>query len=195
MLVQDWCQQYPSHAGGGLAFGADGYLYFSGGDGAAWHFADYGQDGNPVNPCGDPPGGAGTLQTVPTAQGGRLRSQDLRTPGDPVGLNGSLIRIDPMTGAAAPGNPMGSAADANQRRMLAYGMRNPFRMAIRPGTNDVFIADVGGGWWEEIDRVNAGIDPVKNFGWPCYEGGRHHGDAPARTSEPCTRRSSLPGTR
>ena len=178
VLVQDWCQQYPSHAGGGLAFGADGYLYFSGGDGAAWHFADYGQDGNPVNPCGDPPGGAGTAQTVPTAQGGRLRSQDLRTPGDPVGLNGSLIRIDPMTGAAAPGNPMGSAADANQRRMLAYGMRNPFRMAIRPGTNDVFMADVGGGWWEEIDRVNAGVDPVKNFGWPCYEGGRQHGDKP-----------------
>ena len=64
MLVEDWCQQYPSHAGGGIAFGADGYLYFSGGDGAAWHFADYGQDGNPVNPCGDPPGGAGTAQTV-----------------------------------------------------------------------------------------------------------------------------------
>jgi glucose/arabinose dehydrogenase len=173
VLIQDWCQQYPSHAGGGLAFGADGYLYFTGGDGAAWHFADYGQDGNPLNPCGDPPGGVGSVQSVPTAQGGRLRAQDLRTPGDPVGLSGSLIRIDPMTGAAAPGNPMGSAADANQRRILAYGLRNPFRMAIRPGTNDVYIADVGGGYWEEIDRVNADADPVKNFGWPCYEGGTH----------------------
>ena len=171
VLVNDWCQQYPSHAGGGLAFGADGYLYFTGGDGAAWHFADYGQDGSPLNPCGDPPGGVGSVQSPPTAQGGRLRVQDLRTPGDPVTMSGSLIRIDPITGAAAPGNPLAGHSDANARRILAYGMRNPFRMAIRPGTNDVYTADVGGGYWEEINRVNAGTDPVKNFGWPCYEGG------------------------
>jgi glucose/arabinose dehydrogenase/chitodextrinase len=173
VLVSDWCQQYPSHAGGGIAFGADGYLYFTGGEGAAWHFADYGQDGSPTNPCGDPPGGAGVQQTIPTAQGGRFRAQDLRTPGDPVGLSGSLIRIDPITGAAAPGNPLAGNADPNARRMLAYGLRNPFRMAIRPGTNDVYVADVGGGYWEEIDRVQAGTDPVRNFGWPCYEGGTH----------------------
>ena len=36
VLVEDWCQQYPSHAGGGLEFGADGNLYFSGGEGASW---------------------------------------------------------------------------------------------------------------------------------------------------------------
>ena len=69
VLIDDWCQQYPSHAGGGIGFGADGYLYFSGGDGAAWHFNDYGQDGDPVNPCGDPPGGAGDMQTVPDRRG------------------------------------------------------------------------------------------------------------------------------
>jgi glucose/arabinose dehydrogenase/chitodextrinase len=177
VLVEDWCQQYPSHAGGGLAFGADGYLYFTGGDGAAWHFADYGQDGDPLNPCGDPPG-VGSAQAPPTAEGGRLRSQDLRTSGDPVGLNGSLIRIDPMTGEAASGNPLAASADANERRILAYGLRNPFRVTIRPGTNDVFIADVGGGWWEEINRVQAGTDPVRNFGWPCYEGGTHADGTP-----------------
>ena len=159
-------------------FGADGYLYFTGGEGAAWHFADYGQDGDPLNPCGDPPGGAGTAQAPPTAQGGRLRAQDLRTPGDPVGLSGSLIRIDPMTGDAAPGNPLAGNSDPNARRILAYGLRNPFRMAMRPGTNEAYIADVGGGFWEEIDKVNGGTDPVRNFGWPCYEGGRHHGDTP-----------------
>jgi len=39
--------------------GPDGALYASGGDGASFTFTDYGQDGNPLNPCGDPPGGAG----------------------------------------------------------------------------------------------------------------------------------------
>ena len=59
VLVEDWCQQYPSHSIGTVAFGADGALYASGGDGASFTFADYGQDGNPLNPCGDPPSGPG----------------------------------------------------------------------------------------------------------------------------------------
>ena len=59
VLIEDWCQQYPSHSMGTLEFGADGALYVTGGDGASFNFVDYGQDGNPVNPCGDPPGGAG----------------------------------------------------------------------------------------------------------------------------------------
>jgi hypothetical protein len=67
VLVEDWCQQYPSHSVGALAFGPDGALYMSAGDGASFNFADYGQEGNPLNPCGDPPGGVGGNQTIPTA--------------------------------------------------------------------------------------------------------------------------------
>ena len=44
--------------------------------------------------------------TLPSAQGGSLRSQDIRTAGDPTGLDGTIIRIDPMTGLAAAGNPV-----------------------------------------------------------------------------------------
>ena len=29
--------------------------------------------------------------------------------------------------------------------MLAFGLRNPFRLAIRPGTGDVWVGDVGRG--------------------------------------------------
>ena len=47
MLIEDWCQQYPSHSVGTVAFGADGALYVSAGDGASFNFADYGQDGSP----------------------------------------------------------------------------------------------------------------------------------------------------
>ena len=106
VLVEDWCQQYPSHSIGTVEFGPDGALYASAGDGASFNFADYGQDGSPLNPCGDPPGGVGATLTPPTAEGGALRSQDLRTSGDPVTLDGSIIRVDPATGAACPTNPL-----------------------------------------------------------------------------------------
>ena len=102
VLIEDWCQQYPSHSVGDLAFGADGALYVTAGDGASFNFADYGQDGSPLNPCGDPPGGVGGTQTPPTAEGGALRSQDLRTTADPTSLDGSVLRLDPDTGAACP---------------------------------------------------------------------------------------------
>ena len=54
---------------------------------------------------------------------------------------------------------------------LSYGMRNPFRFTFRPGTNEIWVGDVGWSTWEEIDRiVNPTAAPVTNFGWPCYEG-------------------------
>jgi len=171
VLVEDWCQQYPSHSVGDLAFGPDGALYASAGDGASFNYDDYGQDGNPLNPCGDPPTGVGGVQTPPSAEGGSLRSQDLRTSGDPVGLSGTVIRIDPATGAGLPDNPLAASADANARRIVAHGFRNPFRFTMRPGTNEVWVGDVGAGQWEEIDRITAPNDGiVDNFGWPCYEG-------------------------
>ena len=177
VLVEDFCEQFTTDTGGGLEFGADGYLYMSAGDGAASHAWDWGQFGDPVNPCGDPPGGVGAALTPPTAEGGRLRAQDLRTPGDPLGLGGTLIRIDPATGEGVPGNPAFSSPDPNERRILAYGLRNPYGLAIRPGTNDTWIADRGHGYWSELDRVPNPTDPVRNFGWPCYEGALdEHGD-------------------
>ncbi len=184
VLVEDFCDQFGWHGGGGLEFGADGYLYATGGDGSSPIHWDYGQDADPatdwhpINPCGDPPAGVDGVQSPPTAEGGRLRTQDLRTPGDPLGLSGSLIRIDPATGAGVPGNPMFASADPNARRMLAHGLRNAFRIAIRPGTTDVWIGDVGGAGWEEINHVPAPTDPVRNFGWPCYEGGLDEAGTP-----------------
>jgi glucose/arabinose dehydrogenase/chitodextrinase len=170
-LITDWCQQYPSHSIGSLAFGADGALYVSGGDGASFTFTDYGQDGSPLNPCGDPPVPVGGVQTAPTAEGGALRSQDLRTTSDPTTLDGAVLRIDPDTGAAAAGNPLIGSSDPNARRIIAYGLRNPFRLTIRPGTSEVWLGDVGWNTWEELNRVTDPLGTVENFGWPCYEGG------------------------
>ena len=176
VLIEDWCQQYPSHSVGSVEFGRDGALYASAGDGASFNFVDYGQDGTPVNPCGDPPGGVGATLTPPTAQGGALRSQDMRTlTADPVGLDGTLIRVDPATGAAVSSNPATASTDPNARRILAYGFRNPFRFTTRPGTDQLWIGDVGWNDWEEINVLD-GFGSRENFGWPCYEGaGRQAG--------------------
>jgi glucose/arabinose dehydrogenase/PKD repeat protein len=172
VLIDDWCQQYPSHSIGDLAFGPDGALYASSGEGAAFGgTTDYGQWGDPRNPCGDAPVPVGGTQTIPSAEGGALRSQDLRSPNDPTTLDGTIIRVDPATGAGLPDNPLASSPDSNARRIIAYGLRNPFRFTIRPGTNELWIGDVGWGAWEEINWLVSPTDAtVENFGWPCYEG-------------------------
>ena len=187
VLINDWCQQYMSHSIGTIEFGPDGALYAGAGDAASFSFIDYGQKGDPPNPCGDPPVPTGGTQTLPTAEGGSFRSQDLRTTSDPVTLDGSLIRIDPATGAALSTNPLFGRSDANARRIVAYGFRNPFRFTFRPGTNEVWVGDVGGGPWEEIDRIVSPTDSnVENFGWPCYDGPGHNKSFEALGANICT---------
>jgi glucose/arabinose dehydrogenase len=181
VLINDWCQQFPSHSIGTLLFGRDGYLYASGGDGASFNNVDYGQyganyAGDRANPCGDPPGAVGTALSPPAAEGGALRSQSARRTDGPATLDGAILRIDPATGAGVPGNPFFASSNANARRIVAYGVRNPFRITQRPGTDELWIGDVGWNTWEEINRVVSPTNATaSNFGWPCYEGASAQG--------------------
>jgi len=171
VLVEDWYQQYPSHSIGSVRFGADGYLYAGGGDGASYDWADWGQHGNAAWP---------DLRS-PTDQGGALRAQGLEVEAAYAGqvwLNGTIIRIDPATGDGAPDNPLATTPGAtpNARRIIAYGLRNPYRFAMRPGTSDVWIGDVGWNTTEEINVIPsvAAGSTLRNFGWPCLEGPVNH---------------------
>ena len=180
LIAGRWCQQYSSHSIGHLEFGLDGKLYVSAGDGASYIFADYGQGGGdagsptPANPCGDPPVPIGTLPTLPTAEGGALRSQDLRTSADATSYDGTILRLE-ASGVAAAGNPLTGGAVADDDAVIAYGLRNPYRFTVRPGTSELWIAEVG---WTETEEINRLADPfgnVENFGWPCFEGNARQG--------------------
>lgn len=177
VLIEDWYQQYPSHSIGTLRFGADGYLYVGGGDGAAFVHADWGQIGNPDWP---------DLRS-PANQGGALRAQGLEVEDQYTGqvwLNGTIARVDPDSGRGAPGNPLADieGASDNARRILAYGLRNPYRFTMRPGTSEIWIGDVGWRSWEEINLIpDATTSPgLRNFGWPCFENHAHVSEYTAR---------------
>jgi len=164
-LVEDWCEQYPSQSVGEVSVGPDGNLYMPAGDGAAF-FNDpdpntNGPNDMRPNPCGDPP-----------SEGGRLRGQDWNTTGDPLGLGGSAIRVDPNTGYGVPGNPGYTGNGNNNRsRIIGYGFRNPYRATLRPGTSDFYIGDVGQGSEEMVKRISSpALAQPPNFGWGCYEG-------------------------
>jgi glucose/arabinose dehydrogenase len=165
-MITDWCQQFSSHSVGNLEFDGEGNLWASGGDGASFTKVDWGQYGFPMtNPCLDPPTGlAGGEEEPPGAEGGALRAQN------PQNLNGSLIRVDPETGAGIAQNPLALSLNANERRLVGKGFRNPFRFAIDPATNEVYVDNVGSSVYEEMDRFNPSSSHLYNSGWPCYEG-------------------------
>ena len=153
VLIEDWCQQYPSHSIGASRSAPTARSTRAAATARASTSPTTARTATRVNPCGDPPGGVGAALTPPTAEGGALRSQDLRTTGDPAGLDGSIIRVDPATGAALPDNPLAASSDPNARRIVAYGLRNPFRFAIRPGHERVCASATSAGTtWEEINR-------------------------------------------
>lgn len=86
--------------------------------------------------------------------------QDLST------LNGKILRIN-RDGSIPTDNPSFPDAPADRRpEIFAFGLRNPFRFALDPMTDELFIGDVGASNWEEFDLAKGG----ENFGWPRYEG-------------------------
>jgi glucose/arabinose dehydrogenase len=152
-VVLGIAQPQANHNGGALTFGPDDRLYISLGDGGA------GDDQGP----GHSPQGNGQ---------------------DPGNILGTILRIDPDGADSAngqygvpaenpffPGGPgpfggSNGCLDGLCDEIFAFGFRNPFRFAFDSATGDLYAADVGQHFVEEVDLVRRG----GNYGWPVKEG-------------------------
>ena len=159
---------HESHSTGQLVFGTDGTLLAAFGDGASYSLVDAGSAN-------------GTYWAQALADGiirpaenvGSFRSQLLNS------FNGKVVRLDPSTGDGVPSNPFYDGDDPRspRSRVWALGLRNPYRMTVRPGTGStdpaladpgsLYIGDVGWTTWEDLHVCNEG---GLNFGWPLFEG-------------------------
>lgn len=55
--------------------------------------------------------------------------------------------------------------------VVVYGLRNPWRFSFDPALGEIWIADVGQDFYEEVNRMLLEPDePPKNAGWSAYEG-------------------------
>jgi hypothetical protein len=131
-----------NHNGGWLAFGPDGFLYVSTGDGG--------------NGCDTP---IRDGQNPDSLRGKLLR----------IDIDGDDFPADPDRNyAIPPGNPYVGGPGADE--VWAIGLRNPFRFSFDRSNGDLFIGDVGQDNWEEIDHQAAATPAPVNFGWVCREG-------------------------
>jgi glucose/arabinose dehydrogenase len=79
--------------------------------------------------------------------------------------NGKILRVNP-DGTVPSDNPFNDGAGPNLDAIWARGFRNPFRMIYDQPSDRLYVFDVGGGSWEEIDVATRGA----NYGWPTCEG-------------------------
>lgn len=160
---------HQSHGVGTLLFGEDGSLLASMGDGATY-------DDNDVGGFRTGSTNTGLIDGIitPAENVGAYRSQMINS------LSGKVLRLNPENGDGLPDNPFYDPANprAARSRVWALGLRNPFRMCLRPNSASasnppgvLYVGDVGSGLWEELNVVTR---PGMNFGWPMYEGFNEH---------------------
>lgn len=166
-----------NHVGGDVAFGPDGYLYWSMGDGAE-DGEDPGQglaqctkrkakDANPES-CGKIPRGARQLYY--------LRGKLLRLDVDRTTAKAPSNFCGVRTGRKAnyaipPTNPFADVAlhPDDCAEILHWGLRNPFRFSFDREIGALLIADVGHGRYEEVSYLPPD-SPGRNLQWPICEG-------------------------
>lgn len=160
---------FPFHGIGTLLMGTDGTLLLSSGEGTGGTQIGI---GNEPDDEFTPDAIAWGIITADQDLGS-YRSQYLGS------ANGKVLRIDAETGDGISNNPYYNDAmpRSPQSRIWALGLRNPYRMVLKPQTGShypddadpgtLIIGDVGEASWEEFNVCDR---PGLNFGWPVYEG-------------------------
>ena len=141
LVLIEIAQPFNNHNGGDLAFGPDGYLYASFGDGGA--------GGDPLE----------NGQNPETLLGSILRF-DVDGGGADPDCGG------PSANYTVPDNVLADGPGGNCDEIFAYGLRNPFRFSFDRQTGSLWAGDVGQGALEEVDIIANG----DNLGWNTYEG-------------------------
>jgi glucose/arabinose dehydrogenase len=142
--VLEWDHPQFNHNGGTLAFGPDGYLYISIGDGGG---------ANDVGP--------GHVEDWYVFNAGG-NAQDLE-----ANLLGNVLRIDvnAMPYGIPADNPF--VGKPGRDEIWAFGLRNPYRFSFdMSGSRQLILGDAGQLRYEEIDVIKKGF----NYGWNVKEG-------------------------
>ena len=84
---------------------------------------------------------------------------------------GKMLRIDVNSTITPfyinpPNNPYVGIAGNDE--IWAIGLRNPWKFSFDKTTGDLWIADVGQGVFEEVNKVSPTLANV-NYGWRCFE--------------------------
>jgi glucose/arabinose dehydrogenase len=106
------------------------------------------------------PDGMLLVGTGDTAQGNVSQDKTI--------LGGKVLRLDLKTGEPAPDNPFIDAKNPRQRYVYTYGHRNIQGVAVRPGTDQIFTAEHGPSFNDEVNLIQAG----RNYGWDPSQGGK-----------------------
>lgn len=94
-------------------------------------------------------------------------------------LLGKVLRLNP-DGTVPPGNPFAAQTTGIWQSIWAVGLRNPFSMTIQPGTDRIFVCDVGSEFTEEVNHIEAGMD----YGWNLLEGKKNTQNTPPNYRDP-----------
>jgi len=116
---------------------------------------------------------------IATGDGGGANDPD-RSAADLGSLLGKILRIDPDDdGYSVPDDNPHLDTPGARPEIWSSGLRNPWRIAFSEA-GDLWIADVGQGRLEEINRAPSGGGMAggrgTDFGWSAWEGSRRFND-------------------